>query len=85
MEPDEVERQRARLNAISKITVSSALEVHREMGPGMLESVYQYCLVTELRLNKLHVEQKVPVRLHYKSLVLEKRYEIPAGRARDHS
>ncbi|MGC3943786.1 MAG: GxxExxY protein [Chryseolinea sp.] len=76
METDELELQRARLNAISKIIVSSAIEVHRHMGPGLLESIYQHCLIAELRFNKLHVEQRVPVSLYYKSMLLDKKFEI---------
>jgi len=46
------------------------------MGPGLLESIYQNCLVAELRLRDLCVEQMVPVKLHYKSIPLEKVFLI---------
>ena len=64
------------MNAVSKIIVTSAIEVHRHMGPGLLESVYQHCLVAELRLRDLYVEQMVPIKLHYKSISLEKVFLI---------
>lgn len=37
--------------------ISAAIEVHRELGPGLLESVYEVCLVEELRKKNLLVEQ----------------------------
>ena len=45
----ELQVTRDKLNDISKIIVGAALEVHRHMGPGLLESIYQHCMVEELR------------------------------------
>ena len=36
-------------NRLSKEILDSAITVHKEMGPGLLESVYEYCLIAELR------------------------------------
>jgi len=51
------------VEGIAKIIVDSAFKVHRELGPGLLESVYQQCLVYELRKRNLQVftEVKVPI------------------------
>ena len=38
--------------------VDSAIRVHKELGPGLLESVYQYCLAEELTLRRISVIQK---------------------------
>jgi len=52
------------------------MEVHREMGPGLLESVYQLCLMKELQNRGIKVEKEVSVPLFYKSEKLEKEFRI---------
>lgn len=64
------------LNDLSSIILNSALTVHKEMGPGLLESVYQQCMVKELRFRQVHVNTMVPVPLHYKGEPLDKNYVI---------
>lgn len=63
---------RAGLNALSSTIISSAIAVHRELGPGLLESVYQHCLVYELRSRSVQVETNVAIPLFYKGLELKK-------------
>jgi GxxExxY protein len=46
------------------------------MGPGLLESVYQHCMIKELQMRKVIVEQSVPIRLMYKGESLDKDYVI---------
>lgn len=46
------------------------------MGPGLLESVYEYCLWKELRLRGIIAERQIPVPLYYKGEALEKDYRI---------
>lgn len=58
-------------NEISHIVIGAAIEVHREMGPGLLESVYEHCLEVELRRRGLDVERQVEVPVHYKEQKLE--------------
>ncbi len=55
-----------RHNELSSKIIAAAIEVHRELGPGLLESIYEQCLVQELRDRGLHVEQQVVVPVHYK-------------------
>jgi GxxExxY protein len=64
------------LNELSSIILDSAIAVHREMGPGLLEGVYQQCMILELRNRGLVVNQMVPVRLHYKGISINKEYII---------
>jgi len=64
------------LNELSSIILKSAIAVHQEMGPGLLESVYQQCMILELRNQGLVVNQMVPVRLHYKGTPINKDYII---------
>ena len=64
------------LNPFSSIILDSCITVHKAMGPGLLESVYHYCLVKELRLRNLKVESMVPVPLIYRGEELNKTYII---------
>jgi GxxExxY protein len=65
-----------RLNSISKEILGASIAVHKEMGPGLLESVYQQCLVRELSLRELIVNTMVPISLTYKGYPLNKDYVI---------
>lgn len=65
-----------RLNEIGGIILDAAITVHRELGPGLLESAYQIALKRELELRGLRVRAKVPVELVYKDIPLGKAYEI---------
>ena len=67
---------RERLNEIGGIILDEAITVHRELGPGLLESAYQIALKRELELRGLKVKAKVPVELIYKEIPLGKAYEI---------
>ena len=53
-------------NELSSKIIAAAIEVHRELGPGLLESIYEQCLAQELRDNGLLVEQQVVVPVRYK-------------------
>ena len=64
------------LNKLSSIILDSSIAVHREMGPGLFEGVYQQCMLLELRNRGLFVNQIVPVRLHYKGTPINKDYII---------
>ena len=48
--------------------MACAIEVHKYLGPGLLESIYQSCLVQELRLNNFFVKEQVEVRVIYKGV-----------------
>ena len=65
-----------RLNELSSLILKSAIAVHQEMGPGLLESVYQQCMILELRNRGLVVNQMVPVQLQYKQIPINKEYII---------
>jgi GxxExxY protein len=51
---------------LTQAVIGAAIEVHREMGPGLLESVYQKCMEIELALRGLKVEPQAPLGLVYK-------------------
>lgn len=67
---------REQLDEIGKQVFEGALAVHKEMGPGLLEAVYQQCLAKELRLRSLQVNTMVPIPLMYKGYLLNKDYVI---------
>lgn len=63
-------------NEIARIAVDAMIEVHREPGPGLLESSYEHCLVFELAGRGLQVEQQVALPLSYKGVRLDAGYRI---------
>ena len=63
-------------NPISEATIGAAIEVHRLLGPGLLESSYHACLCHELSLRGISFESEVTLPLRYKGIRLEKGYVI---------
>jgi GxxExxY protein len=55
-------------NEIGTIIVDSALTVHRELGPGLLESVYEVILAYELQQRGFNVQRQVPVAIEYRGM-----------------
>lgn len=64
------------LNRLSSIIFNAALSVHREMGPGLLETVYQHCMIKELSTRNVNASAMVPIPLFYKGEPLRKDYVI---------
>lgn len=64
------------LNKISKIILDACISVHKEMGPGLLESVYVICLVYELQKRGLKAKTEVSIPLIYQGIVLSKDFRI---------
>ena len=64
------------LNELTGAIIGAAIEVHRNLGPGLLESAYESCLLWELRQEGLKVEPQVPVPIRYKGLQLYAGYRI---------
>jgi GxxExxY protein len=64
------------LNDISFLIIQAAIEVHRILGPGLLESVYRACLIYELRERGLKVVAEQVVPLCYKGLVFDTAYRV---------
>jgi GxxExxY protein len=63
-------------NDISEKIIGCAIQVHRELGPGLLESSYEECLYYELVQSGLLVEKQKPLPLVYKEVKLECGYRI---------
>lgn len=63
---------RIELDILSKKIIGAAIEVHRQLGPGLLESVYEHCLMNELKRRELIVQSQVKVPVIYKGEQLKK-------------
>jgi GxxExxY protein len=58
-------------NEIAKIVVDVAYKIHKNLGPGLLESVYEIILVHELKKLGLHVERQKPISIVYEGIKFE--------------
>ena len=67
---------REELNKISTIILDASITVHKEMGPGLLESIYVLCLVHELQKRGLQILTEVSIPLNYKGVSLSKDFRI---------
>lgn len=63
-------------NHITEAIIGAAIEVHKTLGPGLLESAYKECLTRELILRNLPFEREVPVPVVYKGVHLECGYRL---------
>lgn len=61
---------------LAGIAVDAMIEVHRELGPGLLENSYEHCLLFELAERGLKVERQVPLPLRYKGVELDVGYRL---------
>lgn len=61
---------------LSNRVLGCAIEVHRELGPGLLESTYERCLAFELKLNGIEFKSQHPLPVIYKGLQLECGYRV---------
>jgi GxxExxY protein len=56
--------------------IGAAIEVHKALGPGLLESAYQLCMAHESTLQKMPFEQQVPLKVQYKGIELDGGYRL---------
>ena len=61
---------------LSNIIIGCAIEVHKSLGPGLLESAYEECLSYELLQKGLHIERQKPIPVIYKEVKLDCGYRI---------
>lgn len=64
------------ITQLSYEIVGCAIKVHKKLGPGLLESIYEECLKYELLKNGFDVKQQVPIKIEYDDLILEKEYRF---------
>ncbi len=68
--------EKERLNKITEAIIGGAIQVHRVLGPGLLESAYEACLAFELKKRGLSVEEQKPLPLVYEQVKLDCGYRI---------
>lgn len=64
------------LNELSNEIVSAAIEVHKQMGPGLYEEIYEECLIAELANREVRAERQVSILLEYKNVPLDGSYRL---------
>jgi GxxExxY protein len=60
----------------SDLVIGALIEVHRELGPGLLESAYEACFCRELQLLDMAFERQRPIGIAYKGLLIDRGYRI---------
>src|ERR1019366_10442476 len=73
---DRVAPRSQRLDRLTEQIIGAAIEVHRELGPGLMESAYEECLCHELHLRRLKFERQMPLPVRYKGVSLDCGYRI---------
>jgi GxxExxY protein len=71
------------VNELTELVIGSAIEVHRTLGPGLLESAYEVCLCCELSLRGVSFERQMAIPMEYKGVKLDCGYRadlIVAGK-----
>ncbi len=68
--------EKDRLDSITRRIIGAAIEVHRRLGPGLLESAYETCLAFELRQLGLRIEEQKPLPVVYRDVKLDCGYRL---------
>ena len=63
-------------NEIGTIVIEEAIQLHRELGPGLLESVYEVVLADSLKKRGLDVRRQVPVPIHYRGIKFDEGFRV---------
>ena len=63
-------------DALTESIIGAAIEVHRRLGPGLLESAYEECLCHELNLRNIPLKRQVPLPIEYKGIHLDCGYRM---------
>ena len=64
------------IERLAHVVVDAGLRVHRTLGPGLLESVYEHCLAHEILARGIHVGRQVPLPILYEGARLEAGYRL---------
>lgn len=68
---DRRDAEARRVNKITESVIGAAIEVHRALGPGLLESVYEQCLCRELKLRDVRFRRQVELPVEYKGVQVD--------------
>ena len=66
----------AEINKITSAAIGAAIEVHRNLGPGLLESAYDECLSREMAIRSISFERQYPLPVEYKGIHLDCGYRL---------
>lgn len=69
-------RKYSEYDEITSAILGSAIEVHKYLGPGLLESTYQKCLLYELKANQLNIQSELRLPIIYKDIEMDHGYRI---------
>ncbi len=64
------------INKLSSRIIGAAIEVHKALGPGLLESTYEQCICHEMSLGSLSLERQKPLAVRYKGISLDCGYRL---------
>lgn len=64
------------INELTEKVIGCAIEVHRNLGPGLLESAYSQCLQYELKSQRIYVEKEIKLPIIYKEIQIDHGYRI---------
>ncbi len=64
------------INHLTGQIIGAAIEVHKELGPGLLESTYEECICHEFKLRHIHYERQQSLPIKYKGIILDCGYRI---------
>ena len=64
------------INQLSSKIIGAAIEVHKTLGPGLLESAYEECLSHEFKCQDISFDRQRPLPIHYKGITLECCYRL---------
>jgi GxxExxY protein len=70
------EQHRARVNDLSYEVIGAAIEVHRTLGPGLLEAAYEACLCHELELRRMPFVRQLELPVNYKGVLVDCAFRI---------
>jgi len=70
------QKEKHQFDELSKQVIGLAMEVHKQLGPGLLESTYQSCLALELEKAGLHYEMEKPIDILYKQQKVESAFRV---------
>ena len=63
-------------NALTEKIIKCCIDVHKELGPGLMESIYEVCLIEELKENGFNVQNQVELPVYFKGKKLNKNFII---------
>jgi GxxExxY protein len=64
------------VNQVTEAVIGAAIEVHKALGPGLLESAYEPCLAYEVRSRGFDVERQVPLPVYYRGVEMDCSYRM---------